>query len=370
MSFLSESKNFLIVSIIPHELKELEAFENIKELIALVESYGGLVEDIVLQKREIHDKGRYIGKGKVEEVCSLIEEKKIDVVVLNAIVVPGQIYDLTTIFQQVNKNIQVWDRIDLILKIFSKRAYTAEAKLQIELAAMRHMGPRIFGMGLEMSRQGGGIGTRGIGETNTELMKRHWRNEIKKTKERLEKVLKVKNQQMRNRKEIPLKTVSLVGYTNAGKTSLFNLMAKKNKDARDELFATLESYTGKMYMAKLNEEILISDTIGFIRDLPTELIDSFRSTLLESVNADLLLHVIDISDSDMERKIKTVDQTLEKLGIDSTKVIKVFNKTDLIIEKHAQNNNQVGKIMKISVKNNSGIEDLYAKICQSMVLVK
>ena len=363
MVFQSEKTTFLIVSIIPKDLNEKDAFENIQELIRLTESYGGLVRDIVLQKREVHDKGGYIGTGKVEEITQLIADQKIDVVVLNAIIVPGQIYDLTTTFQKVNLQIEVWDRVDLILKIFSKRAFTAEAKLQIELAAMRHMGPRIFGMGLDMSRQGGGIGTRGIGETNTERMKRHWRNEIKKTKERLEKVLKVRSQQMINRQEVPLKTVSLVGYTNAGKTSLFNLLTKKNKDARNELFATLESYTGKVYLHESKKEILLSDTIGFIRDLPPELIDAFRSTLMESINADLLLHVIDSSDPDMERKVEVVEKTLEGLGLASKPILPIYNKVDLLAEDNASKIDLLAEEgIALSVEEKVGVSTLLNEI--------
>jgi GTPase len=357
-----QKTNFLIASIIPHNLSEKESFENIKELIFLVESYGGKVEEIVLQKREVHDKGMYLGSGKIDEITELIKEKKINVVVLNAIVVPGQIYDMVTTFQKVNPEIEVWDRVDLILKIFSKRAFTAEAKLQIELAAMRHMGPRIYGMGLEMSRQGGGIGTRGIGETNTERMKRHWRDEIKRTKARLSKILKVREEQMKKRKEVPLKTVSLVGYTNAGKTSLFNLLTKKKKEAKDELFATLESYTGKMYMPSLKQEVLISDTIGFIRDLPPELIDAFRSTLLESINADLLLHIIDFSDPDMQRKIDVVNRTLKELGAENKKILYVYNKTDLIEEKVKLQKNSVA----ISVHKKTGVFNLMGMIEYSL----
>jgi GTP-binding protein HflX len=358
----NKTRRFLVASIIPHNLSEKESFENIKELIFLVESYGGKVEEIVLQKREVHDKGMYLGSGKIDEISELIKDKKINVVVLNAIIVPGQIYDMVTTFQKINPEIEVWDRVDLILKIFSKRAFTAEAKLQIELAAMRHMGPRIYGMGLEMSRQGGGIGTRGIGETNTERMKRHWRDEIKRTKERLSKILKVREEQMKKRKEIPLKTVSLVGYTNAGKTSLFNLLTKKKKEAKDELFATLESYTGKMYMPSLKQEVLISDTIGFIRDLPPELIDAFRSTLLESINADLLIHVIDISDQDMQRKIDVVNGTLKELGAEQKKMVYVYNKTDLIKEKIELQKNSVA----ISVHKKTGVLNLMGMIEYSL----
>ena len=362
MPKFNKTTRFLIASIIPQNVSEKESFENIKELIFLVESYGGEVEEIVLQKREVHDKGMYLGSGKIEEISELVQEKKIDVVVLNAIVVPGQIYEMVTIFQRVKPDIEVWDRVDLILKIFSKRAFTAEAKLQIELAAMRHMGPRIYGMGLEMSRQGGGIGTRGIGETNTERMKRHWRDEIKRTKERLAKILKVREEQMKKRKEVPLKTVSLVGYTNAGKTSLFNLLTKKKKEAKDELFATLESYTGKMYVPNLREEVLISDTIGFIRDLPPELIDAFRSTLLESMNADLLLHVIDVSDPDRERKIDVVNETLQSLGVEHKKVIYVYNKSDLLKKQFTPDKESV----LISVSKKVGEADLIGMIAQAL----
>lgn len=364
MSYSTNSQKFLIASIIPHDLSEKEVFENLKELIFLVESYGGKVEEMVLQKREVHDKGMYLGSGKIEEVSELVKEKRIDVVVLNAIVVPGQLYEMVTVFQKVNREIEVWDRVDLILKIFSKRAFTAEAKLQIELAAMRHMGPRIYGMGLEMSRQGGGIGTRGIGETNTERMKRHWRDEIKKTKERLQKILKVREEQMKKRKEIPLKTISLVGYTNAGKTSLFNILTKKKKEAKDELFATLESYTGKMFLPSLKSEVLVSDTIGFIRDLPPELIDAFRSTLLESMNADLLLHVVDISDPDMVRKKQVVEETLKDLGIEGKNVICVYNKVDLLDNSNSKKVDGV----TISVKNRTGINNLFNVIGQNIAI--
>ena len=365
MAFDNKQLRFLVISIVPQQLDEKEIFENVRELISLVESYGGKVEDIVLQKREVHDKGKYIGSGKIEEVSALIAEKKIDIVVLNALIVAGQLYEFTEIFQKVNREIEVWDRVDLILKIFSKRAFTSEAKLQIELAAMRHMGPRIYGMGLEMSRQGGGIGTRGIGETNTERMKRHWRDEIKRTKERLEKVLQVRKQQMEKRKEIPLQTVSLVGYTNAGKTSLFNVLTKKKKLSENELFATLESYTGKVYSQTLGEELLVSDTIGFIRDLPPELIEAFSSTLLESVHADLLLHVIDGSDPDYVRKIEVVKDTLNNLGLQDKKVLLVFNKVDLIGDTSSIERTFIQEpYVFVSAENRTGIDNLLSAIEQ------
>jgi GTP-binding protein HflX len=351
----------LIVSIIPDAISDIKAFKDLKELKELVDADEGKVVEFVTQKREIYERGQYIGKGKVEEVNNILESQHIDVIVLNGIVNPNNIFDMKTIWQKVNPQIEVWDRVDLILNIFSRHARTAGAKLQIELAAMRHMGPRIYGMGQVLSRQGGSIGTRGIGETNTELMKRHWREQIKSTKERLEKLVQEKERQIERRREKGLKTVSLIGYTNAGKTSLFNLLTRKKKLVQNALFVTLDSSIGKIYSKTLNREILISDTIGFINNLPTKLIDAFKSTLMESVHADLLLQIIDISDEDNKQKIEVVENILKELGIADKRRIFVFNKIDAsnginkieLIEKYAKYNPQF-----ISVRDNLGIDSL------------
>ena len=157
------------------------------------------------------------------EAKELISRERIDIVVLNGLIKPGQLYEMKMFFMKAKRSIEIWDRVDLILQIFSKHADTAESRLQIELAAMRHMGPRIYGMGMELSRQTGGIGARGIGETNTERMKRHWREQMKQTRDKLEKLARDRERQLERRKRVGLSTVSLVGYTNAGKTSLFNV---------------------------------------------------------------------------------------------------------------------------------------------------
>lgn len=328
MQDLSGPIKFLIISIVPQNLSEQEAFINIKEVISLVETYGGAVEDILLQKREIHTKGSYIGLGKIEEAAEIIRTKDIDIVVFNALIKPGQLYELKTGFDTINANIKVWDKVDLILNIFSKHASTAEAKLQIEVASVRHMGPLLYGMGFEMSRQGGGIGTRGVGQTNTELMRLHWKEQIKKIQKKLEKLKLEREMQIERREKIGLKTISLIGYTNAGKTSLFNMLTGKKNLVENKLFATLESSVGKIYLPQQKKEVLISDTIGFIRDLPPELIEAFRSTLMESIHSDLLLHIIDISDSDMKRKIDVVERILSELKLNTKKTIYVFNKID------------------------------------------
>lgn len=338
---------------------------DLREIKALVETYGGEVADLVVQHREVHDKGSYIGNGKIQEAAVLIKQKKIDIVVLNAMVIPGQIYDMKSIFIKNNRFIEVWDRVDLILQIFAKHAHTTEAKLQIELAAMRHMGPRIYGMGMELSRQTGGIGMRGVGETNTELMKRHWHTQMKKVYDKLGKLAIERKHQLEHRRRVGLSTVSLVGYTNAGKTSLFNLLTKKNKPVHNSLFVTLDSYVGKVYLPETGREILLSDTIGFIKNLPTQLIDAFRSTLLESVHADLLLHVIDASDKEMDKKIIVVENILSELGLNGKKRFYVFNKIDaanrinkkIIFERY-----KMFRTIFISSKSGYGINELLRNI--------
>lgn len=360
---------FLLVSIIPHNMSDYEAFQDLKELKSLVEALGGNVIDFVIQKREVHDKGMYIGTGKIIEISDLLNEKAIDVVVLNAIVKPGQVFEISKIFSKTKRNIKVWDRVDLILEIFSQHAHTAEAKLQIELAAMRHMGPRIYGMGQVMSRQGGGIGTLGVGETNTELMKRHWRKEMKKTQDKLKKLTIDRERQLARRRKVGLQTVSIIGYTNAGKSSLFNKLTHKKTDIQNALFVTLDSSVAKVILPKSKTPILLSDTIGFIKNLPTELIDAFKSTLLESIHADLLLHVIDITDDDMPRKIQAVENVLSTLKLTDKKRIYIFNKLD---QMKTQNINLIRETYNdfypqfISVREGKGIDTILDVIEDSL----
>jgi GTPase len=330
MELNHQNKRFLLASIIPHNVSQDDIFQELQELKYLVESYKGVVIDVLIQKREVHDKGQYIGAGKIAEAAKIIKEKQIDVVVLNAVVIPGHIHDIKALLREANPSIEVWDRVDLILEIFSLHAKTAESRLQIELAGMRHMGPRIYGMGMVLSRQAGGIGGRGIGETNTERMKRHWRDQVKITEGKLQKLATEREKQLRRREKNGVMTVSIVGYTNAGKTTLFNLLTGKKKYAKNELFATLDSATGRTYLPGLKQEILISDTIGFIQNLPAHLIDAFKSTLMEAIHSDVLLHVIDSGDPYMQKKIAVVEQILREVGIDKKPIIYVFSKIDTI----------------------------------------
>jgi GTP-binding protein HflX len=358
---LKKKLNILPVHVIDPGIDQEAAVNIGEELESLIATLGGVVNDRVIQKMERPNSTTYIGRGKVQEVGKMIKEKDVDVVVLNAMVKPRQVHALKDQLRKAKSNIEVWDRVDLILHIFDKHAATMEAKLQIELARMNYMGPRIYGMGRVMSQQGGGIGTLGVGETNTELMKRHWRDEKKKITDQLEKISKSRQQQLDQRKRAGFKTVSIVGYTNAGKSSLFNLLTGKNKLVQNVLFATLDSSVGKMYIEDLHKEVLVTDTIGFIRDLPPLLISAFKSTLMESVHADVLLHVIDVSDPEINTKIEVVNDILKELGRDTDDVVYVFNKIDatldldkqILLEKY----NHFSPLF-ISVRKEQGIADV------------
>jgi len=359
----------VIVDVINTFQKIDAAVHNLEELRSLIATYHGIDVVDVIQHRSRPDKATFIGSGKVEELVGIVKNKKIDIVVVNAIVNPGVLFNLTQYLWDANSSIQVWDRVDLILNIFDKHAFTAESKLQIELARMQHMGPRIYGLGLTyFSRQSGGIGTKGQGETNIELMKRHWRTQMKNKRDELDKLSRQHMLQIERRKFNNMKSISIVGYTNAGKTSLFNLLTKRKKTVENALFVTLDSVTGKIYLPAKKEEVSISDTIGFIKDLPTSLINSFKSTLLESVNADLIIHVIDIKDPEMVEKINVVKKILREIDVRSKKIIYVFNKIDAftgdgeVMLKKIKETYSAYSPQYISVTTNYGIKKLIEQI--------
>lgn len=358
---ISHAIRFLPIHVINPRANKERSIEVGEELESLIATLGGKIVGRMIQKLDNPHTATFIGTGKMKEVAEKVKETKADVVVLNSMAKPRQIHALKSFFQTVNPQIDVWDRIDLILQIFDKHAITTEAKLQIELARMRYMGPRIYGMGFVLSRQGGGIGTLGIGETNTELMKRHWRKELKVVSGKLDKITSNHIDQLEKRKRSGFKTISIVGYTNAGKSALFNALTGKNNLVKDELFATLDSSVGKLFIPQVKQDVLVSDTIGFIRNLPPRLITAFKSTLLEAIHADILLHVIDVSDSDYETKIGVVNDILRELGRPIEDSMYVFNKIDraidldkkLLFQKYE---NHVP--LFISAKNNTGIADL------------
>lgn len=357
----NSNNRYILIDVVPPTTSKEEAQDNLTEILSLIDTFGGGEVVEIIQRRAHPHPGTYIGSGKAEEVALMVKDLKIDVVIVNAIAKTTQLYKLEKMFWKYNPNIQVWDRVDLILQIFAKHAKTAEAKLQIELAAMSHMGPRMYGLSGELGRQAGGIGGRGAGETNVELMKRHWRDAIKKTADKLKVLEKNRENQLKRRREVGLKTVSIVGYTNAGKTTLFNKLTKKDKLAKNVLFATLDSNVGKIYFHETQREILVSDTIGFIQNLPAELVEAFKSTLMESINADLLLHVIDITDPKMYQKINIVEEILNDLGLQDKRKMYVFNKAESIPENvitHLKENFKDKHPQFISARDGLHIEEL------------
>jgi len=325
--------------------------ERMEELESLVHTYGGVVIVRHIQKRGVPDYNTYIGQGKIEEIMEEMEREEAHILILGNTLKAHQMYKLNGQLKKIGA--KAWDRIDLILKIFERHAKTIEARLQIELASIHHMGPRIFGMGMELSRQWWGSKlARWKWETNTEIMKRHLKKREEQIKKELEKYKKVRKEHRKHRKKAGFFTVGIVGYTNAWKSSLLNALTKKWVLAEDKLFATLGTSVGKVFIPyeemKLEDidafhnlwatgvEILFNDTIGFIRDLPPELIDAFSSTLEDSIESDILLHVVDASDKDKQEKIDLVENILNHIGAGDKRLL-VFNKADMLTKQEEEN---------------------------------
>jgi GTP-binding protein HflX len=318
----------ILVDCLPLDISREEAEFRLREAESLIHTYGGVVLLKTYQKKIAPVYRTYLGAGKLEQLKEEGQRLGANILIVNNELKPMQTYNLSELLR--NSGIEVWDRIDLILKIFQKHAETREARLEIELASLRHMGPRIYGMGMILSRQGGGIGGRGIGETNTEIMKRHIAQHIQKIEKDLEQARASRQLHRAGRRRKNLLSVGIVGYTNVGKSSLLNALTHKNAYAADKLFATLDTRVGRLYLPDYRREVLLIDTIGFIQDLPPDLIRSFQSTLDETVEADLLLHVIDLGDPRWEEKISVVNEVLGNLNVTDKPIIYVFNKIDLL----------------------------------------
>ncbi len=307
-----------------------EAYASLNELAGLVEAVNGKVLGKILQKRDIPDPSTYIGRGKVEDLNLLVQGTKADTVVFDDPLTPSQVKEL-----EKRLRARVMDRTDLVLEIFTRRARTKEAKLQVELAKLQHELPRLYGKGKALSRQAGGIGGRGPGEQEAEIRRRILKKRIHKIKEELEEVKKRRREQRKRRikevsKEGNFIRVAIVGYTNVGKSTLMKALTGRDVFKKDMLFATLDTTTSSRFVYP-DTKLLFTDTVGFINKLPTELIEAFKATLEEIQEADLILHVIDATDPKWLEKIETVNGILKKLNLEKVPQILVFNKVDRLI---------------------------------------
>lgn len=325
--------------------------ETLAELAALVETAGAETVAMTLQTRPAPDARTFIGEGKAQEVKELAEANEADLIIFDNELSPSQ---MRVLEEMTDKT--VLDRSALILDIFAQRARTGEGKLQVELAQYQYILPRLAGLGHAMSRLGGGIGTRGPGESKLESDRRHIRRRIDKLREDLEQVRQVRAVQRRQRKKTELPLVAIVGYTNAGKSTLLNLLTDAGIEANDRLFDTLDPTTRKKRISD-TQEILLSDTVGFIRKLPHHLVSAFKATLEELAYADLLLYVVDVSDPNWEIHAATVDKVIEQLGAQEIPRVMVYNKADKCEELPAARDGVL-----FSAKTGEGTEALLAAI--------
>ncbi|MGO4887663.1 GTPase HflX [Anaerobacillus sp. MEB173] len=295
---------------------------SMEELDSLTKTAQGKVVMTVTQKRKKYDPATYIGKGKVEEIATLEKELEVDVIIFNDELTSSQVRNLSRYFEA-----KVIDRTQLILDIFSSRAQSKEGKLQVEWAQLSYLLPRLTGQGLALSRLGGGIGTRGPGETQLETDRRHIRKRMDEIKEQLQTIVNHRERYRKRRKENRTLQIALVGYTNAGKSTLLNRLTEADTFEEDLLFATLDPTTRKLKLPS-GLTVLLTDTVGFIQDLPTTLIAAFRSTLEEVKEADLILHVVDGSHEGYYGHEQTVTSLLKELDVAQIPLLTVYNKRD------------------------------------------
>ena len=314
-----ENEEVILIGVISSDQTEEKAREYLDELAFLAETAGAVPVKTFLQKLDYPNPRTFVGQGKLEEILNFIKEREIDLVIFDDELTPTQLRNIERFLQ-----VRVLDRTNLILDIFARRAQTAHAKTQVELAQYQYLLPRLTRMWTHLERQRGGIGMRGPGETQIETDRRIILDKISRLKEQLKVIDKQKATQRKNRGRMV--RVALVGYTNVGKSTLMNLLSKSDVFAENKLFATLDTTVRKVVVENL--PFLLSDTVGFIRKLPHDLVESFKSTLDEVREADLLLHVVDISHDSFEEQFQVVNNTLKEIAKEQKPVMVVFNKVD------------------------------------------
>jgi len=334
----------VLVGLITSSFEEANITEYLNELAFLVETAGGITLKRFVQRLDMPDSRTFVGSGKLEEIREYIKAENIDIAVFDDQLTPSQIRNIERVLE-----CKILDRNHLILDIFARRARTSYARTQVELAQYQYLLPRLTRLWTHLSKQKGGIGLKGPGETEIETDRRIIRSKIALLKLKLEKIDKQKHTQRQNREGMI--RVALVGYTNVGKSTIMNLLSKSDVFAENKLFATLDTTVRKVVIGNL--PFLLSDTVGFIRKLPHDLVESFKSTLDEVRESDILLHIIDISHTAFEEQIETVQQTLAEIGVGDKLIITVFNKTDAFtcIEKEADD-------LSPSTKENITLENL------------
>lgn len=326
--------------------------ESLEELEELAKTAGAITVAKIIQKREAQHPGTYIGKGKMEEVKEQILLHNATGVVCDDELSPAQIKNLEEVLQT-----KVIDRTVMILDIFAQRASTKEGKVQVELAQLKYRASRLVGLRSSLSRLGGGIGTRGPGEKKLEMDRRLIRDRISQLNRELAEVKSNRETARKQRSENTIPIVSIVGYTNAGKSTLLNALTNADVLEEDKLFATLDPTTRNLTLES-GQQILLTDTVGFIRKLPHHLIDAFRSTLEEAKYADIILHVVDSSNTAIDRQIYTVYETLENLGVKEKVIITAFNKQDKLETQETIKDLKADKCVKISAKERMGLDIL------------
>ena len=311
------------VLLIGVELQGMDNFDlSMEELASLAKTAGAVVVDSYRQKREKYDSKTFVGSGKLEEIGQMVDAEEITTVIVNNRLTPRQNVNLEEVL-----GVKVIDRMQLILDIFAMRARSHEGKLQVHLAQLKYLLPRLVGQGIMLSRQAGGIGSRGPGESQLELNRRSVRNQITDIERQLKVVEKNRATVREKRLESSTFKIGLIGYTNAGKSTIMNTLTSKTQYEADELFATLDATTKSIHLGG-NLQVTLTDTVGFIQDLPTELVSSFKSTLEESKHVDLLVHVIDASNPYHEEHEKTVLSIMKDLDMDDIPRLTLYNKAD------------------------------------------
>ncbi len=328
--------------------------ESLDELRLLAETAGVRTLAIVEARRQRPDAALFAGSGKVQEIAELVERLEVPLVIFNHDLSPAQMRNLTT-----KLNTRVIDRTMLILDIFAQRAQSHEGKVQVEIAQLKYLATRLVGMNQDMGQQKHAVGARGPGETKLELDRRKLDKRVHLLKDRLEQLTRQREVRRRARNRHDVLSVSIVGYTNAGKSTLFNRLTRANVYVADQLFATLDTTSRRMFTEE-SGEIVVSDTVGFIRHLPHSLVAAFRSTLEETIQADLLLHVVDANNANRDDQIAEVNKVLTEIGAADIPQVLVFNKIDLQDVPPSVQRDDYGRIVRVflSAKSGAGLDEL------------